>query len=103
MFSIALLSVTVEYMPEKMTSILTAFPARMLFHSESGNSGTRLDLRTIRLELLRSRKWFCTRLGVSSWLWVRTVVSASSLVSHAKSDSSGEHFLEGVLMFGDLE
>jgi hypothetical protein len=103
MFLMALLSVMVEYMPEKTASRLTAFPARMLFHSESGNLGTRFEPRTIRLVALRSSTWFCISLQVRSWLAVRAELSLSSSASQAKSDSSREHFSDEVRPSGELE
>ena len=39
-----LLSVAVEYIPVKTASRLTDFLARTLFHSMSGNSGTRFGI-----------------------------------------------------------
>src|SRR5882762_1860818 len=96
MFLMALLSVMVEYMPEKIMSKLTAFPPRMLFHSESGNLGTHFEPRTTCLVALRSSTWFCMSLQVCSWLAVSAELSISSLVSQAKSDLSGQCFLDGV-------
>ena len=54
-FSMVQESVVVEYIPVNTASRLTDFPARMLFHSMSGNSGTRLALRTLSLVSLKLR------------------------------------------------
>ena len=90
-------------MPEKTILRLTAFPARTLFHSELGNSGTRLDPRTMCFMALISITWFCTSFQVSSWLGVRTVLSNFSLVSQVQSDLSGEHFLDETPATGDAK
>ena len=101
MFSIVLLLVDVEYIPVKTTSRLTDFPARILFHSMSGNSGTCLALRTQSFMSLKSRAWFWTICVVSSGLGVRKMSSFDSDVSQGKSDLSGARFLDGPCVKGD--
>src|SRR5882762_7097975 len=96
-----LLSVAVEYILVKMTSRLTDFPERTLFHSMSGNSGTRLAPRTLSFVSLRSMVWFRTIFLVSSWLGERKLSSPDSSTSQAKSVLSGARLFEDPCPIGD--